>query len=160
ACRIHPFELASSHGPEIGHRLDARSDRLWAGVPYRRDHGSGRGARPPIMKLDYVPLLQIQRDLQGIPRGMGRVRQYLRTMSTPEGTAIDRMPLIIMNPMGKDHVTALLDALLVLDADGVAARVAADASAGLADVPGEFKTALVVADDLMGGGTNRYAYEF
>jgi hypothetical protein len=62
--------------------------------------------------------------------------------------------------MGKDHVTALLDALLVLDADGVGARAAADASAALPDVPGEFKIALVVADDLMGGWTNRYDYEF
>ena len=65
-----------------------------------------------------------------------------------------------MNPMGKDHVTALLDALLALDADGVAARAAAEASARLADVPGDFKAALVVADDLMGGWTNRYDYEF
>ena len=66
----------------------------------------------------------------------------------------------IMNPMGKDHVTALLDALLALDADGVGARAAADASAALSDVPGEFKIALVVADDLMGGWTNRYDYEY
>ena len=70
------------------------------------------------------------------------------------------LPLLVMNPMGKDHVTALLDALLALDADGVGARAAADASAALADVPGDYKAALVVADDLMGGGTNRYAYEF
>ena len=62
--------------------------------------------------------------------------------------------------MGKDHVTALLDALLALDADGVGARAASDASATLPDVPGEIKIALVVADDLMGGGTNRYDYEY
>ena len=65
-----------------------------------------------------------------------------------------------MNPMGKGHVAALLDALLALDADGVAARAAEEAAARLADVPGECKVALVVADDLMGGGTNRYDYEF
>jgi hypothetical protein len=29
------------------------------------------------MNLNYVPLLQIQRDLQSIPRGMGRFRRYL-----------------------------------------------------------------------------------
>jgi hypothetical protein len=27
-----------------------------------------------VMKLDYVPLLRIQRELQGIPRGMERFR--------------------------------------------------------------------------------------
>jgi hypothetical protein len=30
----------------------------------------------------------------------------------------------------------------------------------MADVPGEFKGGLVVADDLMGAGTNRDDYEF
>ena len=50
--------------------------------------------------------------------------------------------------------------LLELDADGIAAAAAVEASARVADVPGEFKAAIVVADDLMGGWTNRYDYEF
>jgi hypothetical protein len=65
-----------------------------------------------------------------------------------------------MNPMGKDHVTALLDAYLAMDADGIGARVAGEVAARLADVPGNFKVGLVVCDDLMGGGTNRYDYEY
>jgi hypothetical protein len=65
-----------------------------------------------------------------------------------------------MNPMGKDHVTALLDAYLAIDADAIGARTAAEAAVRLTDVPGDFKVGLVVADDLMGGGTNRYDYEF
>ena len=65
-----------------------------------------------------------------------------------------------MNPMGKDHVTALLDAYLAMDADDIGARATAEAAARLADVPGNFKVGLVVCDDLMGGGTNRYHYEF
>src|SRR5262249_30623183 len=68
-------------------------------------------------------------------------------------------PLLAMNPMGKDHVTAVLDAYLAMDADGIGARVAAEAAARLADVPGDFKVGLVVCDDLMGGGTKRYDYE-
>src|SRR5262249_52944657 len=59
-----------------------------------------------------------------------------------------------------EHITALLDALLEIDADRIAAQAVAEASAQLADEPGEFKVALVVADDLKGGWTNRYAYEF
>ena len=110
------------------------------------------------MKLEYVPLLRVQRELQGLPRNYARFQQYLRTMLNQDG--VELPPLCIMNPMGKDHVTALLDALLALDADGVGARAAADASAALSDVPGEFKIALVVADDLMGGWTNRYDYEY
>jgi hypothetical protein len=111
------------------------------------------------MKLDYVPLLQIQRQLQTIPRGMGRFRQYLRTIS-PDGANLELPSLLAANPMSKDHVTALLDALLALDADAVAARAVAEASARVADEPGDFKVALVILDDLMGGWTNRYAEEF
>lgn len=110
------------------------------------------------MKLEYVPLLQVQRELQGRPRNYARFRQYLRTMLNQDG--LEYPPLGVMNPMGKDHVTTLLDALLALDADGIGVQAAADASAAQADVPGEFKIALVVADDLMGGWTNRYDYEF
>jgi hypothetical protein len=111
------------------------------------------------MNLDYVPLLRIQRELQGMPRGMGRFRQYLRTIS-PDGANLELPSLIAMNPMGKEHVTALLDALLALDADGVAARTVAEVATELAEEPGEFKVALVIVDDLKGGWTNRYAEEF
>jgi hypothetical protein len=62
--------------------------------------------------------------------------------------------------MAKDHVTALLDAYLAMDADGIGARVAAEVAVRLADVPGDFKVGLVVADDLMGAGTNRSNDEF
>jgi hypothetical protein len=62
--------------------------------------------------------------------------------------------------MAKDHVTALLDAYLALDADGIGVRVAAEAAARHGDVPGDFKVGLIVADDLKGAGTNRYEYEF
>jgi hypothetical protein len=34
-----------------------------------------------------------------------------------------------MNSMSKDHVTALLDAYLAMDADGIRARVAAEVAA-------------------------------
>src|SRR5215471_9578959 len=119
------------------------------------------------MNLEYVPLVQVMRDLHDIPRGhppdfngMKRFREYLRTIFPLDDTEDQLLPLLAMNPMGKDHVTALLDALLAMDADGIGARVAAEASARLADVPGDFKVGLVVADDLMGGWTNRYANEF
>jgi hypothetical protein len=111
------------------------------------------------MKLDYVPLLRVQRELHGLPRGMARFRQYLRTIS-PDGANLEVPPLVAMNPMGKDHVTALLDELLALDADGVAARAVAEAAARLAGEPGDFKATLVIVDDRMGGWTNRYAEEF
>src|SRR3954454_11719230 len=77
-----------------------------------------------------------------------------------DGTGPELTPLLLANPMGKDHVTALLDALIALGADGIAARSAAEASADLAGEPGDFDAGLVVVDDLMGGWTNRYAAEY
>lgn len=119
------------------------------------------------MNIDYVPLLQIMRDLHDIPRGnppdfngLKRFREYLRTIFPQDGSADQLLPLLAMNPMGKDHVAALLDGLLALDADRIGAEAASEASAQLADVPGDFKAGLVVADDRLGIGTNRYDYEF
>jgi hypothetical protein len=112
------------------------------------------------MKLSYRPLLQIQRDIQGMPRDMARFEHYLRVIQNRDRTDVELVPLLAMNPMGKDHVTALLDALLAMDADGIGAGAAEEASAALAREPGEFRTALAVADDLGGGWTNRHAYEY
>jgi hypothetical protein len=112
------------------------------------------------VNLEYVPLLQVQRKLQGIPRDYGRFQQYLRTILNEDRTEVELPPLVVMNPMGKDHVTALLDSLLALDADSIAARTVAEVSTELTSEPGDYKIALVIADDLMGGWTNRYATEF
>lgn len=111
------------------------------------------------MKLEYVPLLQVQRDLYSLPRGMERFQAYLATMVDPETRDL-KLPLVAMNPMGKEHVPALLDEYLAFDADGVAAHAVAEAEVQLAHVPGEFKVTLVISDDLRGGWTNRYTSEF
>ncbi len=69
------------------------------------------------------------------------------------------LPLVPMNPMGKEHVPALLDEYIRLDADGRAARAVANAR-DLPQISKAFKVALVIADDLKGGWTNRYTSEF
>ena len=111
------------------------------------------------MKLEYVSLLQVQRDLYRIPRGRERFRAYLRTMLDVTGQDL-RLPLVAINPMARDHVPALLDALLALDAENVAAQALAEVAAQVEHVPGTYRVTLVIADDLMGGWTNRYACEF
>ena len=112
------------------------------------------------MRLEFEPLLRIQREIQGMPLGRERFQQYLRTIWNCYEADFELLPLLLANPMGKDHVTAVLETLLELDADAIAADALAFASSRMADVPGEFKAAVVVADDLMGGWTNRYDYEF
>src|SRR5215475_10408911 len=121
--------------------------------------GRRNRTRNKSMKLEFVPLLQVQRDLHRMPRGRERFRAYLQTLVDPETKDL-KLPLSAMNPMGKDHVPALLDEYLAFDADGLAASAVAEAELRLGHVPGEFKVTLVIADDAMGGWTNRYSSEF
>jgi hypothetical protein len=111
------------------------------------------------MKLEFVPLLKVQRELYGMPRGMERFQAYLATMIDPETRDL-KLPLSGMNPMGKDHIPVLLDQYLAMDADRIAALAVADAESRLTNIQGEFKVALVLSDDAMGGWTNRYTSEF
>jgi hypothetical protein len=103
------------------------------------------------MKIEFVPLLQLQRDLYSIPRGQERFRTYLETIINADGSDLEVPPLAVMNPMGKDHVAAILDALLSIEADAVAARAISEVIDQLEDVSGQFKLGLVVVDDQMGG---------
>lgn len=112
------------------------------------------------MNFEFVPLLQLQRDLLSIPRGWARFQEYLRVILKEDRSDIRLPPLAIMNPMGKEHVSALLDTLLAIGAEDAAANALGEASTQLAGVPGTFKVGLVVADDVMGGWTNRYTAEF
>ena len=112
------------------------------------------------MELSFLPLLQIQRDLYSMPRGVERFREYIRTMTDPE-TGDLALPLVAMNPMGKDHIPALIDEYIALGAETIAAEVIATASPSLsAPSSTAFKIGLVVSDDLKGGWTNRWASEF
>jgi hypothetical protein len=121
------------------------------------------------MKLSLLPLLHIQRDLYAMPRGMERFREYIKTMTDPE-TGDLALPLVAMNPMGKEHVPALIDQYIALGAEQIAAEATASAAARsqttakavAVQIPKdrEYKVALVVSDDLKGGWTNRWASEY
>ena len=54
-----------------------------------------------------------------LPRGMERFREYIKTMTDAE-TGDLALPLVAMNPMGKDHVPALIDDYLALGAETIA----------------------------------------
>jgi hypothetical protein len=110
------------------------------------------------MQLELVPLLEVQRDLYRMPRGMERFRAYLRTL-IDERTGDIALPIVTMNPMGKEHVLELLDELIRLDAEGAARRALESAASSLASEPGEYRIGIVVADDRMGSWTNRATTE-
>lgn len=110
------------------------------------------------MHLELVPLLQTERDLYAMPRGWDRFRAYLKTM-VGDSDDVALLPLVAMNPMGKEHVAAAVDALIAFDAEGIAKAALGEVQQRLAQVPGAFKVGLVVADDAQGGWTNRYFSE-
>ena len=100
-----------------------------------------------------------------MPRGMERFREYIKTMTDPE-TGDLALPLVAMNPMGKDHIPALLDQYIALGAEKIAEesidvwRATASAVAERSETAKEYKVGLVVSDDLKGGWTNRWASEY
>ena len=111
------------------------------------------------MQLTYIPLLQLQRDFYAKPRGFDRFWEYIRTMTNAQTGDLE-LPLVAMNPMGKEHLLPYLERLLEMDADGIGARATEEAALRLVHVAGDFQVTTVVSDDLMGGWTNRYVSEF
>lgn len=107
--------------------------------------------------LSPLPLLQTQRDLYDLPRGFERFQTYLAAMR--DGDELALPPLGIANPMARPHVAERLDALIAQGAEAAAERALAYAEARLAGVDGWVRVGLVVADDAMGGWTDRYLSE-
>jgi hypothetical protein len=111
------------------------------------------------MNLTYIPMLAEQRELYRRPRDRKRFRAYLHLTLDFEKVQVKR-PTLVMNPMAKEHVSVFLDALLAFDADTVGAATVQEALPALKDVPGSYRFALVVGDDVAGGWTNRFACEY
>ncbi len=133
------------------------------GNPKWNGRSAGRGPRgvtlASAVKLTHLPLLAVQRDLYRLPRGMERFREYLRTMTDPRSGDL-ALPIVSMNPMGKEHVAAQLDRLIEIGAEDAASRAIQGASRQLEDDAGEYRVALVLSDDAKGGWTNRASTEF
>ena len=106
------------------------------------------------------PSWKLQRELLDIPRGRERFDAYLRAVLNDARDEAELAPLVAMNPMAREHVARLLDDLLAINADGVAASAIADAAYRVRETSGAYRIALVVADDARGGWTNRGAVEY
>ncbi|MCA9836370.1 MAG: hypothetical protein KC422_05625 [Trueperaceae bacterium] len=110
------------------------------------------------MKLELLPLLKIQQDLHRLPRGYGRFKAYLQTLTG--GTDEIQVPLVGMNPMGKEHVASLIDDLIAWGAEDFVRELLLALEPSLTFFSGELKLGLVLTDDLKGGWTNTYLTDY
>ncbi len=107
------------------------------------------------------PLLETQLIVQRVPRGPERFDAYIAaTVGGAIKTADLKHPhLVAMNPMGKEHVTQMLEAYRDLKAETVVQGVLDDLNVRL---PCELTVhvGIVAVDDLKGGWTNSYLNDF
>ena len=109
------------------------------------------------MEIHLIPLLEIQRNLQGMRRDKARFKSYLGSLLTPDGNNCALAPLVLFNPMGREHVTAVLDQLIEMGAESILAKVVEDTAGSIQREGAQFRAGCVVIDDLKGGWTNRWA---
>src|SRR5258708_6736368 len=112
------------------------------------------------MRVSYLPVLRILRDLYVLPRDTHRFRRYIATLTGGSDDVV--LPIGVANPMAKEHAVVKIDELLAIGADEVGAQAAIDADARLARVQHpdvEIKASVVLVDDVGGGWTNRFTSE-
>lgn len=111
------------------------------------------------MRIDYVPALPELKRLYEMPRDANRFRAYLRTMIDEDGEELGFAPLVLANPMTREHVRELVDRYLELDADSIALEAIESVLPELSNFDERFEASLVIVDDQKGGWTNRFATE-
>ncbi len=104
------------------------------------------------MKLNLLPMLEVQRDLHRLPRGPERFKSYIQTITG--GKDEIQIPLVGMNPMGKEHVASLIDELMSWDAESFTQEILQELAPDLSFLSYELQLGLVLTDDLKGGWTN------
>ena len=113
------------------------------------------------MTFVWLPQLELMAELYRLPMGPGRFQAYLNALQGDTSGDMQR-PVGGYNPMAKPHVLEQIEALLAMDADSIGQEVARELSQ---EYSSEAKEAtlgigLTLADDLMGGWTNRYTTEY
>ena len=116
------------------------------------------------MEVEFILTLNVQRELYEKPRDMARFRWYIEQLLGGTGRDDDerdvQLPIVAVNPMGKEHCLAAVNALIAIDADGVAAAAAREAAARLSEMNASARVYVNLLDDRMGGWTNRIYSEF
>src|SRR6185437_6245934 len=99
------------------------------------------------MKVSYLPVLQVLRELYAQPRDMHRFREYIARMTGGGDDLV--LPIGAANPMAREQALARVDELLAMGADQAGAEAAHEAERRLKAVQTvEIKAAIVLADDV------------
>lgn len=113
------------------------------------------------MTLELIHTIDLMLDLYKNPRSIKRFDEYIKKLQG--GTMGDLvLPISGFNPMAKDHAIQKLIQLQQLDAEKELKDLLLELNNKLAGQPGRdhFKVALNLADDVMGGWTNRFTSDY
>ncbi len=95
------------------------------------------------MLLEFLPTLEVHRELYSMPRGMERFRAYIARMTGHTGDIA--LPIVAMNPMGKEPMIRAVEAWIACGAEEAAAEAVREAAERFALVSGWLRVALVLA---------------
>jgi hypothetical protein len=108
------------------------------------------------MKFICVPVIDRMLNLYSIPIGMERFNAYIALLEGEKKGDMS-LPIVNYNPMAKPHVSAKLQELKTLGAE----KIISDTLLKLSDDKEPvINVVLNLADDLMGGWTNRYTTDY
>lgn len=113
------------------------------------------------MKFETYPIISTMLSLYEQPRTVERFKEYIKTL---QGTTKNDLavPISGFNPMAKEHVSQKLKELQSLKAEEILTKTLSEINNDIKTVDGNtiFKVMLNLADDKMGGWTNRYTTDY
>ena len=116
------------------------------------------------MKFRLIPILDLIIDFYRKRKNFARFQNYLSLLLNEEKTDVG-LPIMLYNPMGKEHILRKLEELKATDAEALAERSIGAVNSKLSgdksfDKDLTFQVALNLADDAQGGWTNRYSTDY
>ena len=110
------------------------------------------------MSLELVPILERMKELYVQPLNFSRFKEYLASL---QGDSKDdlQLPIQGFNPMAKEHILEKIEELQLLDAENLMAETLAQMKVELPE-EASIKVVLNLADDHLGGWTNRFSTDY
>jgi len=113
------------------------------------------------MRFELLPLLDLVSDLYERPRSIARFNKYLELLQGSTKGDL-HLPISGFNPMAKDHILQKVAELKALNAEYIVQEVLAQLNSRIRNQINNatYKVGLNLADDFLGGWTNRYTTDY